>query len=154
MQPCLLLWQMSSHQYSFSWSTFCTSRGILRLARLCRTADTVRACKPRPGLLPASMAKVHVQSTDRSPERVHMIVGQETRVAGVQGCFWCQCDACRHRFSASFPLETALLCTLILSSKPSYAGPASSTAAAATAKAAGMCWRAESSRASRAQEEA
>ena len=46
-----------------------------------------------------------------------------------------------------------LLCTtLILSSRPSYAGPASSRAAAATARAAGMCWRADNTRAKRAQE--
>jgi len=42
--------------------------------------------------------------------------------------------------------------TLILSSRPSYAGPASSRAAAATARAAGMCWRADNTRAKRAQE--
>ena len=50
-----------------------------------------------------------------------------------------------HRSSLIFP-------TLILSSKPSYAGPASSRAAAATARAAGMCWRADNTRAKRAQE--
>ncbi len=42
--------------------------------------------------------------------------------------------------------------TLILSSRPSYAGPASSRAADATARAAGMCWRADNTRAKRAQE--
>ena len=77
-----------------------------RPTRLSRTADMVKAIKSRPGLVPAVMTKVYGQSTGRSPERVHMIVGQDMRLLSnkakgqlkaASGYRWgcCEAQGCR-----------------------------------------------------------